>query len=128
MFKFNTPQKIYDIGGIKIGGQPGELPTTLIGSIFYEGQKMVEDPKKGVFDRARAEELIGKQEEPDLPNPNQASIVFDVSNTPGSLFTSLKYMADCKLNMKKLGIDQSLQKPFSSHDLAELIQETFAKR
>jgi len=63
MFKFNTPQKIYDIGGIKIGGQPGELPTTLIGSIFYEGQKMVEDPKKGVFDRAQAEELIGKQEE-----------------------------------------------------------------
>ncbi len=63
MFKFNTPQKIYEIGDIKIGGQPGELPTTLIGSIFYEGQKIVENPKKGVFDRARAEELIRKQEE-----------------------------------------------------------------
>ena len=63
MFKFNTPQKIYEIGGIKIGGQPGELPTTLIGSIFYEGHKIVEDPKKGVFDRARAEELIVKQDE-----------------------------------------------------------------
>jgi len=63
MFKFSTPQKIFDICGIKIGGQPGELPTTLIGSIFYEGHKIVEDPKKGVFDRARAEELIRKQEE-----------------------------------------------------------------
>jgi tetrahydromethanopterin S-methyltransferase subunit H len=63
MFKFNTPQKIFEIGGIKIGGQPGELPTTLIGSIFYEGQKIVEDPKRGVFDMARAEELIVKQEE-----------------------------------------------------------------
>jgi tetrahydromethanopterin S-methyltransferase subunit H len=63
MFKFNTPQKIYDIGNIKIGGQPGELPTALIGSIFYEGQKIVEDPKKGVFDRSKAEALIGKQEE-----------------------------------------------------------------
>lgn len=63
MFKFETPQKIYEIGGIRIGGQPGELPATLIGSIFYQGHKIVEDPKKGVFDRARAEELIVKQDE-----------------------------------------------------------------
>jgi tetrahydromethanopterin S-methyltransferase subunit H len=63
MFKFETPQKIYEIGGKMIGGQPGELPATLIGSIFYEGHKIVEDSKKGTFDRARAEELIGRQDE-----------------------------------------------------------------
>jgi len=78
MFKFNTPQKIYEIGGIKIGGQPGELPTTLIGSIFYEGHKIVEDPKKGVFDRAQAEDLIVKQDElSDLTgNPCMIDMVF----------------------------------------------------
>jgi len=63
VFKFETTQKIFEIGGIRIGGQPGELPATLIGSIFYEGHKIVENPKKGTFDRARAEELIGKQDE-----------------------------------------------------------------
>jgi tetrahydromethanopterin S-methyltransferase subunit H len=63
VFKFKTPQKIYEIGGKRIGGQPGELPATLIGSIFYQGHKIVEDPKKGVFDRGRAEELIVKQDE-----------------------------------------------------------------
>jgi tetrahydromethanopterin S-methyltransferase subunit H len=63
VFKFETPQQIFEIGGIRIGGQPGELPATLIGSIFYEGHKIVEDPKKGIFDRARAEELVGKQDE-----------------------------------------------------------------
>ena len=57
------PQKIYEIGGKRIGGQPGELPATLIGSIFYQGHKIVEDPKKGIFDRVRAEELIEKQDE-----------------------------------------------------------------
>jgi tetrahydromethanopterin S-methyltransferase subunit H len=63
VFKFETPQQIFEIEGIRIGGQPGELPATLIGSIFYEGHKIVEDPKKGTFNRARAEELIGKQDE-----------------------------------------------------------------
>lgn len=63
MFKFKTPQKIYEIGSIKIGGQPGELPATLIGTIFYEGHKIVKDPKRGYFDKVKAEMLIGKQDE-----------------------------------------------------------------
>ncbi|RJS86070.1 tetrahydromethanopterin S-methyltransferase subunit H, partial [Candidatus Bathyarchaeota archaeon] len=37
MFKFNKKQKIFEIGKVKIGGQPGELPTVLIGSLFHEG-------------------------------------------------------------------------------------------
>ncbi|MDD3792959.1 MAG: tetrahydromethanopterin S-methyltransferase subunit H [Candidatus Bathyarchaeota archaeon] len=57
-FKFNTPQKIYDICDAKIGGQPGELPTFLIGSIFWLGQKMVQDANKGIFDEKAAEDLI----------------------------------------------------------------------
>ena len=63
MFKFEKPQEIYEIGGVRIGGQPGELPATLIGSIFYQGHGIVEDPKTGVFDRAKAEELITRQDE-----------------------------------------------------------------
>lgn len=57
-FKFNTPQKIYEICDAKIGGQPGELPTFLIGSIFWLGQKMVQDANKGIFDEKAAEDLI----------------------------------------------------------------------
>ena len=60
MFKFNTNQNVYQIGKIKLGGQPGECPTFLIGSIFWLGQKMVKDANKGVFDEAAAEELINK--------------------------------------------------------------------
>ncbi len=57
-FKFNTAQKIYDVGKVKVGGQPGELPTFLIGSIFWLGQKMVQDANKGVFDVGQAENII----------------------------------------------------------------------
>jgi tetrahydromethanopterin S-methyltransferase subunit H len=60
MSRFEKEQKIFDIGKVKIGGQPGELPTVLIGSIFYGGHKIVTDEKKGVFDQKAAEDIINK--------------------------------------------------------------------
>jgi tetrahydromethanopterin S-methyltransferase subunit H len=63
MFRFEREQKVYDIGGVKVGGQPGEYPTVLVGSIFYEKHKIVSDPDKGEFDKAKAEALIRKIEE-----------------------------------------------------------------
>jgi tetrahydromethanopterin S-methyltransferase subunit H len=58
MRKFNTEQKIYDIAKVKVGGQPGENPTFIIGSIFWLGQPMVQDANKGIFDAAEAEKII----------------------------------------------------------------------
>jgi tetrahydromethanopterin S-methyltransferase subunit H len=58
MQKFKTNQNIYEIGRVKVGGQPGELPTFLIGSIFWLGQKMVSDANKGIFDAKVAEDII----------------------------------------------------------------------
>jgi len=58
MRKFSTEQKVYEIAKVKVGGQPGELPTFLIGSIFWLGQKMVSDANKGIFDAAEAEKII----------------------------------------------------------------------
>jgi tetrahydromethanopterin S-methyltransferase subunit H len=58
MQKFKTEQKVYDIAKVKVGGQPGELPTFIIGSIFWLGQKMVQDANKGTFDAKEAERII----------------------------------------------------------------------
>ena len=63
MFRFKKKQKIIEAGGIKLGGQPGELPTVLTGSIFYAGHKIVEDKKLGIFDKAKAEALINRMDE-----------------------------------------------------------------
>jgi tetrahydromethanopterin S-methyltransferase subunit H len=62
MFKFQKEQEIANIAGVKIGGQPGELPTVLAGTIFYNKHEIVEDPAKGLFDRAAAEKLVNLQE------------------------------------------------------------------
>jgi len=63
MFKFENEQKIFDICGVKIGGQPGELPTVMVGSIFYHKHKIVENEKTGEFDKGKAEELLKREEE-----------------------------------------------------------------
>ena len=62
MFKFQKEQEIVNIAGVKIGGQPGELPTVLAGTIFYDNHGIVEDAARGMFDRAAAEKLINLQE------------------------------------------------------------------
>jgi tetrahydromethanopterin S-methyltransferase subunit H len=63
MFVFDRKQDIYEIGGVKVGGQPGELPTVLAGTIFYGKHKIVEDADRGIFDKKAAEDLIKKQDE-----------------------------------------------------------------
>jgi tetrahydromethanopterin S-methyltransferase subunit H len=63
MFKFNKEQKVFEISGVKIGGQPGELPTVMIGSIFYHRHKIVKDAKTGEFDEAVAEKLLEHERE-----------------------------------------------------------------
>jgi len=51
MFKFEREQKVFQIGNVTVGGQPGEYPTVMMGSIFYSKDKLVKDPVKGEFDR-----------------------------------------------------------------------------
>jgi tetrahydromethanopterin S-methyltransferase subunit H len=85
MFKFNTKQNVYEIGKIKIGGQPGELPTVLIGSIFWLGQKMVQDANKGIFDVKQAENLINKMET--LSDLTGVPFAFDIVGTTEEAFS-----------------------------------------
>ena len=63
MFDFSVKQKTYEISGVKIGGDPGLAPTVMVGSMFYNGHTVVEDPAEGVFDRTEAESQLKKAEE-----------------------------------------------------------------
>ncbi|MEM0490102.1 MAG: tetrahydromethanopterin S-methyltransferase subunit H [Ignisphaera sp.] len=76
MFRYSFEQKIFEIKGLKIGGQPGENPPILIGSIFYHKHKIVEDEKKGIFNKSEAEALIKKVEE--LSDKTKIPYMFDV--------------------------------------------------
>ncbi|MCX8206432.1 MAG: tetrahydromethanopterin S-methyltransferase subunit H [Methanothrix sp.] len=63
MFRFARDQSVINIAGLRIGGQPGELPTALAGTVFYHGHNIVSNEEMGIFDGKRAEELINKQAE-----------------------------------------------------------------
>jgi tetrahydromethanopterin S-methyltransferase subunit H len=84
MFRFEKEQKIIDAGGIKLGGQPGELPTALTATIFYIGHKIVEDKKKGIFDKKRAEHLINRMDE--LSDMTTNPFILDVVGTSVEAF------------------------------------------
>lgn len=93
MIKIPKEQKIFDIAGVKFGGQPGECPTVMVGTIFYEGHKIVSDPTKGNFDRKRAESLIEKQEE--MSNLTGNPHVLDVfASTAEALCNYVDFIAD----------------------------------
>ncbi len=62
MFQFSTEQKICEIGGVKLGGQPGEYPTVTCASIFQKGDRVFEGKRKQGFDEKRAEELLKTQD------------------------------------------------------------------
>ena len=62
-FEYGVEQKVFEIGGVRVGGIPGERPVVLIGSIFYHGHRIVRDERRGEFDREAAEKLLKDQEE-----------------------------------------------------------------
>jgi tetrahydromethanopterin S-methyltransferase subunit H len=93
MFKFDIKQKIFDVGGVKIGGDAGQLPTVLIGSIFYDGDKFVKDPKKGLFDKKRATELLSMEEELSLKTGNPR-IIDVVGSWPEAMIKYIDFIAD----------------------------------
>jgi len=93
MFKFSKEQAVYDIAGVKVGGNPGENPAVMIGSIFYKGDKTIKDEKTGDFDKERAKDLIAKTE--DLSNRTGIPAMLDVVCTyPEATEKYLEFAAD----------------------------------
>lgn len=92
MWEFESEQKVFDIGGVKVGGMPIERPTVLIGSIFYRNHKIMIDENKGKFDRSKAEQLINVQEEfsEKTGNPCMLDVV---GATPEALIKFLDFSA-----------------------------------
>lgn len=93
MFKFQKEQEIVNIAGVKIGGQPGELPTVLAGTIFYDKHDIVKDVARGLFDRNAAEKLINLQESSaeETGNPH---IIHIFGTTPESITRYIDFVAE----------------------------------
>ncbi len=93
MFNFKSEQLEYDINGLRIGGLPWKNPTVLIGTIFYEGHKIVHDWQTGRFDKKNAESLLKNLEELSDKYGNPA--ILDVfAGTPQAMNNYLEYICD----------------------------------
>ena len=62
MFHYEAKQKVFNIGGACIGGQPGENPPLLIGNMFQKGDVLLESRKERKFNKKAAEERIREVE------------------------------------------------------------------
>jgi tetrahydromethanopterin S-methyltransferase subunit H len=91
---FKSKQKVFRIGKVSIGGQLGEYPTVLIGTIFYKGHKVVLDEKTGKIDEKAAEDLLAKQDE--LANDTGCPCMVDiVGMTPEAIRRFIDFVAKC---------------------------------
>lgn len=63
MFKFDKEQAVHDFNGTMLGGQPGEYPSVLAASIFYNKHEVVLDDTTGKIDKPVAEGLWNRCQE-----------------------------------------------------------------
>jgi len=82
LWNFKAEQKTFQIGGISIGGVPGQRPVVLVGTLFYHGHKVVKDENAGTFDEAAAEALVKAQDEMSDKTGNPAMIDVVGSSVP----------------------------------------------
>jgi tetrahydromethanopterin S-methyltransferase subunit H len=62
MFRYQLEQRVCNIGGIKVGGQPGENPPLLISSMFQKGDILLESRKERKFNKSAATERVREME------------------------------------------------------------------
>jgi tetrahydromethanopterin S-methyltransferase subunit H len=93
MFRFDKEQQVIDVAGVKVGGQPGEYPTVLAGTIFYGGHNIISDEKAGIFDKDKAEERIKTMEEM-MDTTGNPCIVQTFGATAEAMVKYLEFVGD----------------------------------
>ncbi|MFW9800360.1 MAG: hypothetical protein ACFFD9_07985, partial [Candidatus Thorarchaeota archaeon] len=115
MMQFTSEQRTLDIGGVKVGGRPGLVPTVMVGSIFYSKDKLVVEEKTGSIDRKKTEAMLQQlaevSEKTGLP-----SMLDVVAVTPQAIDEYLRILAD--LTDMPLLIDGSGSSEVNSAGLA----------
>jgi tetrahydromethanopterin S-methyltransferase subunit H len=112
---YQKEQKISKFGSgeneVIVGGQPGQNPTCLIGTIFYEGHKIVSDSKTGEFDKAAAEKEIIEAVEFSKSTGNP--LILDVvGETPEALIKFLDFVSEkCEVPFLVDGLTDTIRIP-----------------
>lgn len=62
MLRYKKEQQVFQVGNIKVGGQPGENPPLLISNMFQKGDGLIESRKEHKFNRKEAEARLKEME------------------------------------------------------------------
>ncbi len=93
MLEFKKEQKVVEIGNVKIGGQPGENPIVLIGSVFYRNHSALLDEKTGKFDKQIVEQELNEFTTI-IEETGMQAIIDVVGSYPEPLVKECSYIAD----------------------------------
>lgn len=93
MFKLNTPQKVFKIGSVQVGGKPGERPIVLVGSIFYLGQRILSPHGSFSFDEDKAAKLLNAQDSfaEKTGNPSMVDLII---SSPAAVEREINFVVD----------------------------------
>ncbi|MEX2728662.1 MAG: tetrahydromethanopterin S-methyltransferase subunit H [Candidatus Sigynarchaeum springense] len=93
MKPFTKPQLPVTIGNVTLGGQPGEYPTCMIGSMFYKGHKVIKDHASATFDIDEATKQLRDMEA--IAGDTGMSFIVDVvGESADALVKYCQFVAD----------------------------------
>jgi tetrahydromethanopterin S-methyltransferase subunit H len=93
MLNFEAEQKTLEIGGVRIGGSPGRIPTVLIPSVFYTKDKLVKNADTGEMDKSATENTLSMLT--DLTERTGLGTMLDVvATTEVAMEKYLRYLVD----------------------------------
>jgi tetrahydromethanopterin S-methyltransferase subunit H len=93
MLNFEAEQKTLEIGGVRIGGAPGRIPTVLIPSVFYTKDKLVKNADTGEIDKFATEKTLSMLAE--LTEKTGLGTMLDVvGTTVEAMEKYLRYLVD----------------------------------
>ncbi len=93
MFAYTVEQKTLEIGGVRIGGPLGRIPTVLVPSIFYTKDRLVKNAQIGQIDKTATENLLNTLAE--LTEKTGLGTMLDVVATTNEAMEGyLQYLVD----------------------------------
>ncbi|MHA2036647.1 MAG: hypothetical protein ACW972_07315 [Promethearchaeota archaeon] len=93
MLNFETEQKVVQIGKARIGGNPGENPIAMVGTVFYASHAGLLDEKTGNIDKPLVEKELNEFTEI-IEDTKMQGIVDVVGAYPAALIKECEFVAD----------------------------------
>ena len=93
MLSFETEQKVAQIGEVRIGGQPGENPIAMVGTVFYTKHAALLNEKTGEIDKPLVEKEINEFTEI-IEDTKMQGIIDVVGAYPDALLKECEFVAD----------------------------------